>query len=270
MINYIKEEILTNPSWREIKPLGPLYYLFILLLITKPSFSEDGGLKLPFGVGERFDFKVYFEFILGGSASMSITSVENVDGHLCYKIVSEARSTPTVDLIYKVRDKIESYRDIETSYSRYYLKQLREGKWRDDKKVEYKFHLNKVLLTRKPDQPPETLSLDKEVYDVLNAFYEVRTRKLEVGKSIFLDVHDIDKQYRLEVKVLNYETVEIPLGTFNCFVIEPQLKSSGIFRREGSIKIWLTDDEYKIPVLMKSKLYFGSVWANLVGYKLSK
>ncbi|MBM3327100.1 MAG: DUF3108 domain-containing protein [Calditrichaeota bacterium] len=239
----------------------------VLILGCLPVEGWSGDRSAPFGVGEQLKFKVYFEFILGGDAVMSVQSIEEVDGRPCYKIVSEARSTPTVDLMYKVRDRIESYRDTATTYSRYYFKQLREGKWKDDKRVEYKPDKGQIILSRKAHLPLETMTLDKAVFDVLNAFYEVRTRQLEVGKSIFLDVHDIDKQYLLEVKVLNYETVELPAGTFNCFVIEPQLKSSGIFRREGSLQIWLTDDVYKMPVLMKSKLYFGSVWARLISFK---
>jgi len=41
--------------------------------------------------------------------------------------------------------------------------------------------------------------------------------------------------------------------------VEPMLKSSGIFRQKGKLTIWLTDDEYKIPILMKSKILVGSV-----------
>jgi len=34
------------------------------------------------------------------------------------------------------------------------------------------------------------------------------------------------------------------------------------------MQVWFSDDEYKIPVMMRSKLYFGSFWAKLESYKL--
>ncbi|MFN3821978.1 MAG: DUF3108 domain-containing protein, partial [bacterium] len=225
---------------------------------------------LPFNVGEQLNFKLYLEFIFGGNASMRVEEEEIVDGKSCYRLVSEAQSTPTVDLFYKVRDRIESLRDTHTGFSRRYIKRLREGKWAEDKFVEYKPEMGQVLLTRKPGQQPETLSVSHPVYDILNAFYQVRFQRLEVGRSIFLDVHDIDKTYRLEVKVLRKEEVKVPAGKFKCILIEPMLQSAGIFRREGSMFIWLTDDHRRLPVMMASRLYFGSVWAKLNDFKLAK
>jgi hypothetical protein len=48
-------------------------------------------------------------------------------------------------------------------------------------------------------------------------------------------------------------------------VIRPILQSEGIFARTGDLHIWLTDDERRIPVMMKSKVKIGSITATLVG-----
>jgi len=48
-------------------------------------------------------------------------------------------------------------------------------------------------------------------------------------------------------------------------VIKPLLKSAGIFARTGDMHIWLTDDERRMPVLMKSKVRIGSIVVTLVG-----
>lgn len=252
------------------------YYIYLLpigaVLTFVPHLKGDIPIvsSLPFSVGEQLNFKLYLEFILGGNASMRVEGEEMVDGKSCYRLVSEAHSTPTVDLFYKVRDRIESLRDTHSGFSRRYVKRLREGKWEEDKVVEYKPEMGQVLLTRKPGQQPETLAVSRPVYDILNAFYQVRFQRLDVGSSIFLDVHDIDKAYRLEVKVLRKEEIQVPAGRFKCILIEPMLQSAGIFRREGSVLIWLTDDHLRLPVMMASKLYFGSVWAKLSDFKLGR
>ncbi len=241
----------------------------VLLFSVKTSAEEASKDSLPFGVGERLDFKVYLGFILGGDASMSINSIEEIDGYPCYKIVSEARSTKTVDIFYKVRDRIVSWRDVEGGFTRQYDKHLREGKYKADRRVEYKPEDGIAYYYRNNSKTADTIKIDGLVYDVLSAFYQMRVYDLEVGNSIWLDVHDIDKQYRLEIAVLRKEKIKVPAGEFDCFVVEPKLMSSGIFRREGKMQIWLSDDEYKLPIIMRSKLYFGSVWAKLVSYRLS-
>jgi hypothetical protein len=47
-------------------------------------------------------------------------------------------------------------------------------------------------------------------------------------------------------------------------VVEPRVRE-GPFGKSGAIHIWLTDDERKLPVLMKSKVKIGSFVARLVG-----
>ncbi|MBM3330001.1 MAG: DUF3108 domain-containing protein [Calditrichaeota bacterium] len=241
--------------------------MMMIMMILMPASLWGEPSAAPYAVGERLDFKIYFEFILGGEANMSIKSIEEVEGKTCFQLVSEARSTPTVDLMYKVRDRIEAWCDTSGGQSRRYVKRLREGRWKDDKVVTYQPADSLALLQRKASHPPETLSVKPGVVDILTAFYEVRRRELIPGQSVLIAVHDIDKTYDLEVRVLGRERIDAPAGTFDCLVVEPLLQSSGIFRREGSLQVWLTDDEYRMPVLMKSRLYFGSVWARLVGYR---
>ncbi len=48
-------------------------------------------------------------------------------------------------------------------------------------------------------------------------------------------------------------------------MVKPLLKSEGIFMRKGDVYIWLTDDDRKIPVKMKSKVKVGAVNAVLKG-----
>ncbi|MFM8552322.1 MAG: DUF3108 domain-containing protein [Nitrospiraceae bacterium] len=38
----------------------------------------------------------------------------------------------------------------------------------------------------------------------------------------------------------------------------------GIFLNEGNIRIWLTNDSRRVPVVMKAKVKIGSVVATLV------
>ena len=59
-----------------------------------------------------------------------------------------------------------------------------------------------------------------------------------------------------------------PLGrNVATLVIEPVLaEGTGLFVKEGRLKIWLTDDARRIPVRLKSKVAIGSVTAELESY----
>ena len=107
-----------------------------------------------------------------------------------------------------------------------------------------------------------------QVLDMLSSLYFVRAQKLEPGKDIIFDIINRERQYPLVVKVLGKETVKTDAGKFNCIVVEPQFRGEGIFVSKGkSLKVWLTDDEYKMPVKMKTEVFIGSVSAELLEYK---
>jgi len=86
---------------------------------------------------------------------------------------------------------------------------------------------------------------------------------LEVGKSVYIENHADRKNYPLEIRVLGRERIKVPAGEFDCIKVEPILRAAGLFKNEGRLTIWMTDDEHKIPVLMKSKVVIGSISASL-------
>ena len=105
--------------------------------------------------------------------------------------------------------------------------------------------------------------------DVLSAFYYVRTLDLEVGRDVFLAAHSSKKTYEMRVIVHRRETVKTDLGTFDCFVVQPIMLGEGLFKQEGDLVIYITADERRIPVLMKTKLPVGSITASLKEFTLA-
>ncbi|MBK9226661.1 MAG: DUF3108 domain-containing protein [Ignavibacteria bacterium] len=48
--------------------------------------------------------------------------------------------------------------------------------------------------------------------------------------------------------------------------LEPMVEEGGLFKSEGSILVWLTDDQIKMPVKVKSRVLIGSIDADLSKY----
>ncbi|MFQ6094314.1 MAG: DUF3108 domain-containing protein, partial [bacterium] len=228
----------------------------------------DGALplrRLPnnaFRVGERLVFSVEYGPFKAGQATMEVLEIEEVNGRRCYHLISEARTSELFSSFFEVRDRVESYMDVDGLFPWRFEKHLREGSFRSDMRVEYG-QVNHVAVTDK-----DTMKVPPFVQDILSGFYYGRLQELKRGESIFIDHHSGRKIYPLEVKVLKRERVKVPAGVFKCMVIEPVLQAVGIFKHAGRLRVWLTDDERKIPVLMKSKMIIGSVAAKLVEYDL--
>ncbi len=227
------------------------------------SIDDPAPAFLTFGEGEKFVYSVQYGIISAGEATLEIRNIAYIDSVPCYHIISDARSNKVFSTFFKVRDRFESFMDTLSLVSLYYEKHLREGKYRKDEAVKFDQVNHKAIYReREVPIPPRT-------QDVLSSLYYVRTLSLKVGQSIAVANHTNGKNYPLVVKVLREERITVEAGTFDCIVVEPFLKSAGVFRHKGRLTVWLTNDRYRIPVLMESKVVIGAISAVLKSYRLS-
>ena len=218
---------------------------------------------VPFGEGEKLLFTVQYGIITAGEATLEIRNISTVDSTACYNIVSSARTNDVFSKFFKVRDRFVSLMDTTELVSLRYEKHLREGKFKRDEAVRFDQRAHKAIYKDK------VVPIAPRTQDILSSMYYVRALPLRVGRTIALANHTGGKNYPLAVKVLRKERITVDAGTFDCLVVEPFLQGPGLFNQNGRLTVWVTDDRYKIPVLMKSKVFIGAVSAVLKSYRLA-
>ncbi len=217
--------------------------------------------NVAFGVGEKLTFEIGYGFISAGTATMEVEEIIDYEGRPAYRLVSKAFSNSFFNSFYRVEDRVESICDAVGLFSWRFQKKLQEGNYKAD--VSYTFDQKQNFVYYKKD----TIAIPPFTQDALSVMYYVRTQNLEVGKSLYIDNFTDGKLYPLEVRVLRKEQITVSAGTFNCLVVEPLLQGVGVFKHEGKLTVWLTDDRLKMPVLMKSKVLVGAISAELTDYK---
>ena len=210
-------------------------------------------------VGEKLSFIVRYGPLVAGDATMEVADTVRYNNRLCYKIRTTANSNKFISKFYKVQDKAESIMDAQGLFSWRFEKNLREGKYKLDKLTEFDQAQHVATSgSRTIDVPPN-------VQDVLSALYFMRTQDYPVGSVMSVQNVANMKLYDLKIKIHRKDRVRVRAGTFDCVVVEPFLiEGGGIFKHEGKILIWVTDDERHMPVQMKSKVFIGAVTAELV------
>ncbi|MDH3889966.1 MAG: DUF3108 domain-containing protein [candidate division Zixibacteria bacterium] len=220
--------------------------------------------NVAFGVGERLSFDINYGFINAGTASMEVMRLIEFSGRPCYQVVTRANSNSFFSTFYTVDDRVESVIDAVGLFSWRFEKNLREGSYRSDRM--YAFDQREHFTVYKGD----TIEVAPWVQDAISVLYYVRSQELNVGSSLYIDNFTDGKNYPLEVKILKKENITVEAGNFDCVVVEPLTQSVGVFKHEGRLKVWLTDDRLKMPVLMKSKILVGSISAELTDFSLGE
>jgi hypothetical protein len=248
--------------------------LLLLHLLLPVVFVFAGNPQTPddfrkmnnkaFADGEKLVFDVKYGFVTAGIGTMEIPKIKKISGRDSYYVLFTVNTVPSFDWVFKVRDRYETYIDKEALFPWRFEQHIREGKYSRDFSAFFDQRKGKAKTSE------GEYIIPKNVNDILSAFYVVRTMdfsKMKVNDRLNLQNFYKDKVYDLDVRYLGKETIEVSAGKFECIIVEPLVKEGGLFKSEGSIIIYMTNDEAKMPVRVKTKVIIGSINADLTSYE---
>ncbi|MDX8376755.1 MAG: DUF3108 domain-containing protein [Mariprofundales bacterium] len=235
--------------------------VFMILFSSTASYASECKMA----VGEVLTFDVGWEFVNAGSATMQVLANSN-NG---WRVNTLAKTNGFFDMFKKVRDQIISEGiciEGQKQSTLFDVKQL-EVKYKADKKTHFLWHENKVSYTH--NGKTEMFAVPAGYLNVMDAFFHTRSLALKKGDILRLPVFDSRKLYEVEVHVIGREVLRDPVTNkyIPCLIIEPKLKTEGIFSSVGTMKIWLTDDARRLPFKLTAKIKIGRIIGRLTNYK---
>jgi len=230
---------------------------------------ESSPAVAPLFVGESLMFEVRWMGLLAGTANMDVSAKTTRDGRDVYHIRMLAETSPFFSWFYQVRDSGETYVDVRELYPWYFHLDQREGSRVMKRTVAFDQHRGVALYTKNQDRP-EAVAVPLGVHDSLSSFYSLRTVPLHVGQSIHLKTFSNGRIYDVEVQVIRREQVEAYWGPVETLVVRPLMRFEDVLRQKGEVLIWVTDDERRLPVRMRTAIKVGSIEATLVDARLTQ
>jgi uncharacterized protein DUF3108 len=210
--------------------------------------------KVPFGSGERMEYDVRFGSLKVGNAHMEVVALDNIRGRAAWHTAFWVQGG---NFLYRVNDVYESWMDAETLSSLRFVQELEEGG--KDTERRFEIYPERAIFVQTSKKPTKEEKSVTQPLDDGSFLYFIRTIPLEVGKT-----YDFDRYFRpdrnpVRIRVLRKEKVKVPAGTFDAVVVQPVIKTKGIFSENGHAEVWLSDDERHIMLQLKSQLKFGSL-----------
>jgi hypothetical protein len=209
--------------------------------------------KHPFTVGETLKYDLKVNVIKAGHAKLQVIGEEVVDENQTYHIKYTVKSNRYVDRLFYVRDQVDSWLDKKGLFTHRLIKNIREGSYRY--KLEAKMNYIDSTLTSEDD----VFQIDSEIRDPFSLFYYLRSIPLKVGQKLSFKTFDNGQFVDFHIIVHRKENIRVPAGRFKCLVIEPYRKGKTLFKQKGDMRIWLTDDDRRLPVKIETKATFGSM-----------
>ena len=250
-------------------PALPLTALLILLP-TQLLFPATVQSPAPesvkpvhaFDPGEKLVYSIAWFTVPAGTTVMEVSEGQMMGDHPTSRFITTAKTNKFVSSFYPVESRVESIVDSVTMLPQRMFFKRREGKRKNDFDVTFNHAEGKVQSIK--DGVLEMIPLPEGAQDGLSCLYYLRSLpKLTLGTSVFMNVHHDRKNYRLEVRIEGVEKMKAPWGEVETLRILAVMPFKGIFLNEGNIRVWVTNDERRIPVLMRAKVVVGAVTATL-------
>lgn len=233
--------------------------------LAAPAGAQDSvpawAAPVPFLAGERLTYDVRFGAIKVGNGDMRVVGLDTVRGRMAWHVRFGIRGGT---FFYRVDDVYESWMDVRTLNSLRYRQDTDQGP-REALRV-YEIFPERAVFNEVHRENRELASVHDPLDDG-SFLYFIRTVPLEVGKTYTFDRYFKPDRNPVTIRVLRRERIRVPAGTFDAIVLQPIIKTSGIFSEGGRAEIWLSDDEKRIMLQMKSRLSFGSLNMYLRAYR---
>ena len=215
--------------------------------------------------GEAFTYRVGFAlFSRAGEITIAASSTAE-DGRDLMRVTTGTSSRGLVRGVYAFDNEAEVLIDRPTG--RIHLvresgadpKRATDSETRFDYERRIAHHVDRVRTDRTTDIPiPDG-----------DPLVQTRDWDLKPGEQRDVLVHFGRDLYPLAIKAEGYEEVRPPLGRFRTLVLVPHMKGEpkGLFKRGGQIKVWIAQDQTKLPVKLQLVLKYGTASLLLSEYR---
>ncbi|AVI50749.1 DUF3108 domain-containing protein [Pukyongia salina] len=234
------------------------------------TFIVVNAQEQAYGDGEWFKFRVHYGIVTAGYATLQVDNAY-LEGRSVYHVKGEGRTTGVSKLFFNVEDYYESYIDKYNDRPYRFIRKIDEGGHTKDIQIDFDHNAGKALVYNKKHNTKELVSFPSDAQDMVSAFYYLRNNldvtKISEGETVDMNMFFDKENYKFRLKFLGRETLKTNFGKVSCLVFRPYVQAGRVFKEKESLTVWVSDDNNKIPLLIKADLAVGSLKATLTEFK---
>ncbi len=226
------------------------------------------GQDLAYKPGEHFKFKIHYGIFNAGYATLDLKTGK-FKGKNLYHAIGKGWTTGISRWFMNVNDLYESYFDSNNRPYRF-IRKVDEGGYIIDKELHFDENNHTVTVINKEKKTTEKYTIPQQIHDMVSVFYFLRNydmSRINPGDEISVDMFLDEEIYPFKLKFLGKDILNTKIGKIHSLKFRPLVQSGRIFKENESLTIWISDDQNKIPLLIKAKLLVGSLKASLLEYQ---
>ena len=229
--------------------------VYLLILLTTSIWGNP-----PNFVGEELKYSAGFRLFPAGNAILSLT-LDSLNGKPAFLLATSVKTNSFLDAFYTVRDETLSWLNIMDFSLLKAVKTIREGKYHRNHSI----HTigDSLLIWNK-----KYFTITEPVYDPIAFIYFLRSQELSLEDSFHFLSAGEKKVREVWVNITGIEKIKVPAGNFDCLKVEPvSPDGKPLLKNNGELRVWLSNDDNKLPVKIEMKTNIGTMVMKLKEFK---
>lgn len=258
--------------------------IVIAILTSIFSYSVNGQTKIKnnaFDAGEKLTYDLYYKYgilnLKGGSATLN-TEATTYNGKDAYKMTLHASTGGLVGSLFSVDDTLTSYMD-KNLVPQLFIKGAYEGKDYTRERQIYTYQNNNTSIRTIRHKNgefsfDENIITDRCTYDMMSILAFARTldySKMQRGDNTQVQFITGKRLVNMYIRYLGTSTMKVNNGkTYEAVELSLMILDKAFVDQEEAMRVWITNDENKMPLQIYTKLKVGEMRSVLKDFSGNK
>jgi hypothetical protein len=240
----------------------------LLLALIFPLFAQEkeAPVAIPFSqapylIGERLTYNVSFSnFPSAAHVEVEVVSRGVYSGRDSIQLRGHVETTGVINVaLYAINNDYTSYVDPSTGLPFHSVETARDAIRTAESADDFNQPAGNDAIPAKQRGFPGT-------YDLVSAFYRARALPLAEGAVYNFSVRGESTNYQAELRVVGKDVIRTNVGSFPTIVSQIKVNNSDV----KNVRVYFTDDERHVPVLITARVSAGEIRAELAGSEILK
>lgn len=247
--------------------------VFLLILLCCGFVTRDSYRNVPndsFGRGEVLEYRIHYGFINAAEGVVEVhKDLFKINNRPCYRVNVSGKTIGGFDLVLRIRDTWRTFIDTAAILPHRFQANIQEGKYRKEETVFFNYGANSIRSEEVNGETKE-FEMKRNVQDLISGYFYLRTvdfNQLRPNDIVAVNAFFDDDFYDFRVRYRGKGEVETKWGKIQCILLNPLMPANKLFKGENAIRVWLSDDQNKMPVKVEADMFVGAVELDLKKYK---
>ena len=249
--------------------LFSFFLLFFSFFVIKSSVFDDK--RTFFSINESLHYKISYGkqnrdggLLSAGRATFNCNQYINTDNKLMLNLEASGKTNRLFSFFLNIKHAYSSNVELSTMKSIEFNMNIQQGKYSNADSVTFNYGLNTIVTLT------DTLFNPSSANDLLSICYVLRNyshNQLVKLDTLFFNYYYDNAIYQSYVINLGIETINTKFGKINAMKLSPLLEKGRFFKKESGAILWITADDYHVPLKLEMPILKGSIYVNLKSYK---